>query len=101
MSFAFQLQRRILDSYEKGKLIPLFHLKLKLKDKTNPQALEQAIDFIGVKEPTSMLISREPIPEGLHTNLEGYYYMSNFLLPGPLPPVGGINKQQAKPPLSK
>ena len=66
MCFASQLQRRILESYEKGKLIPHFHIKLKLKDKTNPQALEQAIDFTGVQEPTSMLISREPIPEGLY-----------------------------------
>lgn len=66
MCLGLQLQRNTLDDYKKGKLIPHFNLQLKLKEKTNPQALEQPIYFTGVQESTSMLISREPKPEGLH-----------------------------------
>ena len=48
VSYSSQLQKKILESYKKGNLVPHFDLQLKLKDKTNPQTLEQTIGFTRV-----------------------------------------------------
>ena len=61
-----QLLKSILDSYEKGKLIPHFELNLTLREESNPQYFSQEVHFTGIHEPTSIVLSRDPAtPEGL------------------------------------
>ena len=61
-----QLLKSILDSYEKGKLIPHFELNLTLRrEESNPQSFSQEVHFTGIHEPSSIVLSRDPAtPEG-------------------------------------
>jgi hypothetical protein len=59
------LQKKVVDNYKPGKVIPHFALKIKLENPLKPVSLSQKVEFLGVKQKPFILISRDPqSPQG-------------------------------------
>ena len=54
----------VVDAYKGGEVIPCFEIRLKLKDDSNPQTLEQKIGFKGIQEGRFIVIKIEPKQQG-------------------------------------
>jgi hypothetical protein len=62
------LQKKVIDDYHRGKVIPNFSIRLELKHSLNPKSLVQPIRFTGIEpSPFFLTISREPASKDLQS----------------------------------
>lgn len=54
-----QLDKKLVDKYQPGKLIPHFLIEIQLEDFSNPRSLSQKVGFLGVEEEKFIIISRQ------------------------------------------
>ena len=63
-SFLTQMQKKLVDHYKPGKVIPYFALEVHLKDGATPTHLRTQIHFDGVEQPAFITIARDPAYRG-------------------------------------